>query len=109
MKSIQLKSKIIAAAVIILLTSILVLFITNNALSIAIKDYFATHEIAASIVYSALFILGFNVLIFAIGYFAKDKVKEASIVKNAYKRSRLNRRRKIESRQFSVLSHINKS
>lgn len=106
MKSIQFKIKIITAAVIILVISVAILFTTNNTLSVTIKDYFASHEIAASIVYSALFIIGFNVLIFAIGYFVKDKGKKTSFVKKAYKRTHQNRRRRIESRQFSVLSHI---
>ena len=105
MKTISLKTKIAIALVAIFLVCTVIILLNNNALGNAVKSYLETHEIAASIIYSALFIIGFNVLIFAIGYFAKDKVKKAQIVRRAYRRTKINRRRKIESRQFSVLSH----
>jgi hypothetical protein len=105
MKTITLKTKIVMALLTIFLACTGIVLLTNNPFGKAVKSYLENHEIAASIIYSALFIIGFNVMIFAIGYFAKDKVKKAEIVKRAYRKNRITRRRKLESRQFSVLSH----
>lgn len=104
MKTISHNQKLIISLIGALAIIVAVLFFTDNQISQNIKQYMANNETAASIIYSALIVLGVNLLIFGIGILSRKSAVKRAIIHKIHRKSRANRRRRLETRQFDALS-----
>jgi len=104
MKTLSHNQKLIVTLTSVLTVILSVIYFTDNEISHNIKNYMANNETAASIIYSAFIVLGVNLLIFTIGIISRKSSVKHDIIRKVYRRSRAHRRRKIETRQFDVLS-----
>lgn len=104
MKSLLYNQKLYVGLISLLIITVAVISFTDNQVKHLFKNYLANNEITGSIIYSAIIVLGVNLLIFGIGIISRKSSKKNSIMHKAYKKSRYNRRRRIETRQFDVLS-----
>lgn len=86
----------------LIISSTAILLLVNDNFLTKMKIYLHNNDILSTIIISALVILGFNVLIFLIGHFASNDTLKSS--KTMHKQSRLNRKRRIESKQVAIFS-----
>lgn len=102
MKTIILYNKKVMIPAGIIISSTALLLLVNDNFLTKMKIYLHNNDILSTIIISALVILGFNVLIFLIGHFASNDTSQSS--KTIHKQSRLNRKRRIESKQVAIFS-----
>ncbi|MBN8694748.1 MAG: hypothetical protein J0L69_16250 [Bacteroidetes bacterium] len=105
MKSSPVKNAIIIA-ISLLFISALILTITENNLAQQIKKYFDNYEMLLTIIYAAIIVVSFNLLIFIIGALANKKEINSAYFKQIKRNYQNNRRRRLESRYVNTLSRF---
>ena len=82
----------------------LMLTVPENDFAQNVKNYFKKHEILSTIIYAAIIVVSFNLLIFLIGGLANKKEINSKYVKQVKRNYQNNRRRRLESRYINTLS-----